>query len=127
MSFLKKLGQILATVGATALGVGPLVAPLFGSKGNQITTGVGTVVNDLTAISSVIVQIETALQGQAGADKFKAATALVGPIIKTSQIVSGKKIGDPVLLQKGIDTVTQGVVDVLNSIHPDSVTAEVHT
>lgn len=125
MSFLKKLGQILATVGATAVGIGPLVTPLFGSKGAQASAGIGTVVNDLTSISSVIVQIETALQGQAGADKFKAAVALVGPIIKTSQIVSGKKIADPVLLQKGIDEVTQGMVDVLNSIHPDSVTKEV--
>ena len=32
MSFLKKLGQILATVGATAVGIGPLVTPLFGSR-----------------------------------------------------------------------------------------------
>jgi hypothetical protein len=127
MSFLKKLGQILATVGATAVGVGPLVTPLFGSKGGQAAAGVGTVVNDLTAISSVIIQIETALQGQAGADKFKAAVALVGPIIKTSQIVSGKKIADPVLLQKGIDEVTQGMVDVLNSIDQASVTKEVQT
>ena len=83
--------------------------------------------NDLTAISSVIIQIETALQGQAGADKFKAAVALVGPIIKTSQIVSGKKIADPVLLQKGIDEVTQGMVDVLNSIDQASVTKEIQT
>jgi hypothetical protein len=126
MSFLKKLGQVLATVGATALGVGPLVAPLLGSKGNQVSAGIPTVINDLTAISSVVIQIETALQGQAGADKFKAAVALVGPIIKTSQIVSGKKIADPALLDKGIEEVTQGVVDVLNSLNADSVSTEVH-
>ena len=126
MSFLKKLGQILGTVGATALGVGPLVAPLLGSKGSQASAGIPTVINDLTAISSVVIQIETALQGQAGADKFKAAVALVGPIIKTSQIVSGKKIADPALLDKGIQEVTQGVVDVLNSLNADSVSTEVH-
>jgi len=127
MSFLKKLGQVLATVGATALGVGPLVAPLFGSKGNQVSGGIPTAINDLTAISSVVIQIETALQGQAGADKFKAAVALVGPIIKTSQMVSGKKIADPDLLDKGIQEVTQGVVDVLNSLNADSISTEVHT
>jgi phage-related tail protein len=127
MSFLKKLGQVLATVGATALGVGPLVAPLLGSKGNQVSAGISTAINDLTAISTVVIQIETALQGQAGADKFKAAVALVGPIIKTSQIVSGKKIADPALLDKGIQEVTQGVVDVLNSLDADSVSSEVHS
>jgi len=131
MSFLKKLGQILATVGAGALGIGPLVAPLFGSKGTQVAGQVGgvvgTAVNDFTAIASVIVQIETALQGKSGPDKLQAAIALVGPIIKTSQIVSGKKIADPALLDKGIMGVTNAMVDVLNSIHSDSVSAEVHT
>jgi hypothetical protein len=127
MSFLKKLGQVVATIGATALGVGPLVTPLFGSKGGQAAAGVNAVLNDLTAISSVVIQIETALQGQAGADKFKAAVALVGPIIKTSQLVSGKKVADQAMLQKGIEGVTQGVVDVLNSLHEDSVNTEVHT
>jgi hypothetical protein len=126
MSFLKKLGQVLGTIGASALGIGPLVGPLFGSKGNQ-AAGVSTVVNDLTSISSVIIQIETALRGQVGADKFKAAVALVGPIIKTSQLVSGKKVADDTLMEKGIAGVTQGVVDVLNSLHEDSVTTEVHT
>ncbi|HJZ83501.1 MAG TPA: hypothetical protein VKD91_24235 [Pyrinomonadaceae bacterium] len=130
MSFLKKLGQVLATVGAGALGVGPMVAPLFGSKGTQVAGQVagfvGTAVNDFTAISSVIVQIETALQGKSGPDKLQAAIALVGPIIKTSQIVSGKKIADPALLDKGIMGVTNAMVDILNSIHPDSVNSEVH-
>lgn len=125
MSFLKKLGQVIATVGATALGVGPLVTPLFGSKGGKVEGAVGPAVNDLTAIGSLIIQIETALQGQAGADKFKAAVALVGPLIKTSELVAGKKVADPDMLNKGIDGVTQGVVDVLNSLHPDSVSTEV--
>jgi hypothetical protein len=125
MSFLKKLGQVIATVGATALGVGPLVTPLFGSKGGKVEGLMAPAVNDLTAIGSLIIQIETALQGQDGADKFRAAVALVGPLIKTSQLVSGKKVSDPDMLKKGIDGVTQGVVDVLNSLHPDSVGTEV--
>lgn len=125
MNFLKKLGQIIATVGATALGIGPLVAPLFGSKGQQVTQTLGTVSNDLTAIGTVVVQIETALQGKTGQDKLAAAIALVGPIIMTSQLVSGKKIADSALLQKGIGEITQGVVDVLNSLHQDSVKTEV--
>jgi len=127
MSFLKKLGQIFATIASTALGIGPLVSPLFGSKGDKVAGDIAIVANDLTLIGGVIVQVETALQGQTGVDKFRAAVALVGPIIRTSQIVSGKKIADPVLMQKGIEEVTQGMVDILNSIHSDSVSTEVKT
>lgn len=125
MSFLKKLGLVLGQVGATAIGIGPLVAPLFGAGGQRVTSVIATVVNDLTEIGKVVAAIEAALQGKEGADKFKAAVALVGPIIKTSQLVSGKKIADPALLQKGIEEVTQGVVDVLNSLDAESVGKEV--
>ena len=125
MSFLKKLGLVLAQVGATAVGLGPIVAPLFGSGAGKVIQVAATVANDLTAIGSVIAQIETALQGKEGVEKFRAAVALVGPIVRTSQLVSGKKIADEALLQKGIEGITQGVVDVLNAIHQDSVKLEV--
>src|SRR5688572_18451498 len=125
MSFLKKLGLVLAQVGATAVGLGPIVAPLFGSGAGKVIQVAATVANDLTAIGSVIAQIETALQGKEGVEKFRAAVALVGPIVRTSQLVSGKKIADEALLQKGIEGITQGVVDVLNSISADSVKLEV--
>lgn len=127
MSFLKKLGLVLTQVGATAVGLGPIVAPLFGSGAGKVVQGISTVSNDLTTIASLIVQVELALQGKTGPEKFQAALNLVGPIIKTSQLVAGKKIADEALLQKGITEVTQGVVDVLNSLHQESVSKEVKT
>lgn len=127
MTFLKKLGQILLQVGTTALGISPLITPLFGNKGTAATGTISTVANDLTSIASVIVQIETALAGKTGADKLAAAINLVGPIIKTSQLVSGKKIADANLMAQGIAAVTQGMVDVLNSLHPDAVSAVLTT
>jgi hypothetical protein len=127
MSFLKKLGMVLAQVGATAVGIGPIITPLFGSSSSKAAQTFSTVTNDLTTIASLIVQVEVALQGKAGPEKFQAALNLVGPIIKTSQLVSGKKIADETLLQKGITEVTQGVVDVLNSLHQESVNKEVKT
>jgi len=125
MSFLKKLGTVIAQVGALAIGIGPLVSPMLGSKGDKVGGDVATIANDLTLIAQVVVQIETALQGQTGADKRKAAIALIGPIIKTSQIVSGKKIADAALLETGIGQITDGVVAVLNSIHEESIKTEV--
>ena len=127
MSFLKKLGLVLAQVGATAVGLGPIIAPLFGSGAGKANQVISTVTNDFTTIASLIVQVEVALQGKSGPEKFQAALNLVGPIIRTSQLVSGKKIADEALLQKGITEVTQGVVDVLNSLHQESVSKEVKT
>jgi len=125
MSFLKKLGIVLAGVASTALGIGPIVAPLLGG-GNKAAGVVGAVTNDLTSIGSVIAQVETIFAGQdnMGPQKLSAAVALVGPIIRTSQLVSGKKIADEAKLKSGIAGVTQGIVDVLNSLHPDSVSTE---
>lgn len=125
MSFLKKLGMVVAQVGALALGIGPLVSPLFGSKGDQVGGQIQTISNDLTLIAQIVVQIETALMGKSGAEKREAAIRLIGPIIRTSQIVSGKKIADAALLETGIGQITDGVVAVLNSIHEESVKTEI--
>lgn len=125
MSFLKKLGQMAAQIGALALGIGPLVSPMFGSKGDKIGGDIGTIANDLTLVAQTVIQIETALQGKTGAEKREAAIRLIGPIIKTSQMVSGKKIADVALLETGIGQITDGVVAVLNSIHEESVKLEI--
>ncbi len=125
MSFLKKLGIVLAQVGATAVGLGPIVAPLFGSNAGKVAQGISSVVNNLTQVATIIAQIEVALSGKEGVEKFRAAVALVGPIIRTSELVSGKKIADEVLFQKGVQGITQGVVDVLNALKAESVDKEV--
>ena len=121
MTFLKKLGQLLATLSAVAAGVYPLVQPLLGSgKAKEIT---GTAVNDLTQIASLVVQIETALQGKPGAEKLAALIPLVANVVKTSEVVSGKKIANEDLFTKGVQELAQGAVDVLNSLHEDAATA----
>jgi hypothetical protein len=120
VTFLKKLGQILLKVVGIAAGVGPVITPFLGSgKAGQVT---GTVVNDLTSIGSLVVQIETAfaaIPGATGAQKLQAALPLVSNIIKTSELVSGKKIANEALFTQACQEYTQATVDLLNSIHPD--------
>lgn len=114
ISFLKKLGADLAKFAAIAAGVGPIVLPLLGSgKASTVAT---TAVNDLTSIGQLALQIETAMQGQPGAAKLAALIPLVGNVIKTSELVSGKKIANPDLFNKSIQEFCQGTVDLLNSI-----------
>lgn len=120
MTFLKKLGEILLKVVGIAAGVGPIVAPFLGSGSAAKVTN--TVVNDLTSIGSVVVQIETAfaaVPNSSGPQKLQAAIPLVSNIIKTSELVSGKKIANEALFTQACQEFTQATVDLLNSIHQD--------
>jgi len=124
MSFLKKLGQILLSVAGVAAGVGPIVLPFLGSGKSQ--TIAGTVVNDLTAIGSTIATVETAfaaVPGSTGAQKLQAAIPLISNIIKTSQLVSGKKIANQAMFTQACTEITQGMVDLLNSLDAATVVA----
>lgn len=121
MTFLKKLGQILVNVAGAAAGIGPIIAPFYGS-GGKVDKAIDTGVNDLTSIAQLVVTIETAfaaVPGSTGAQKLQALVPLVSNIISTSQVVSGKKVANSDLFTKGCTEVAQGMVDVLNAIHPD--------
>lgn len=120
LTFLKKLGQIILQVGGVATGLYPLVQPLLGS--GKAATVAGTGVNDLTQIAKLVIQIEAAfgaVPGMTGAQKLQALVPLVKNIITTSEIVVNKKVANDELFSKGCTEIAQGVVDVLNSIHPD--------
>ena len=83
MTFLKKLGQILANIAGIAVGIGPIITPFLGS--GKAAQAVNTGINDLTAIGTIIVQIETAfaaVPGSTGAQKLQASIPLIGNIIK---------------------------------------------
>ncbi len=121
MNFLKKLGTILANVAGAAVGIGPIIQPFLGSgKAGQIET---KAVNDLTSIGSLVVTIQAAfasVPGATGAQKLQALVPLVANIVKTSEMVAGKKIADEARFTLGNQEIAQGVYDVLSSIHEDA-------
>jgi DNA mismatch repair protein MutH len=120
MSFLKKLGVFLAKgakIGAQLAGILPMVQPMLGSAGPQIVKGV----NDFSQIAAMISLIEVAMQGKPGNEKFAAVIPLIRNIVLTSEAVSGKKIQNDLLFTKGVEEVAQGMVDILNAVHPDEV------
>lgn len=117
MTFLKKLGQILGAISGISSVVGPIVQPFLGS--GKAATVAGTVTNDLTAMGSAIAQIETAfgaVAGSTGAQKLQASIPLIGNIIKTSELVVGKKIANESLFTQAIQEYAQATADLLNSI-----------
>lgn len=120
MTFLKKLGQILAEAVALAAGLGPIIKPFLGSgKAGQIAT---TAINDLTQIGQIVTTVEAVVQTPgSGAQKLAAAVPLVKSIIQSSELVVGKKIANEALFEQACTEYTQATVDLLNSIHPDEV------
>lgn len=121
MTFLKKLGQALLQGVAVVTGIWPIVQPLFGSHTAAAQTA-GTVVNDFTQIAGIVAQVEAVIQTPgSGAAKLSAAIPLVTNIVKTSELVAGKKIANETLFVQACSEITQGMVDLLNSLHPDNV------
>jgi len=117
MNFLKKLGTILANVAGIAVGIGPIITPFLGSgKAGSIAS---TTTNDLTLIAQLVLQAEAMMQQTPGAQRMTAVLPLITNVIKTSELVSGKKIADEATFNKGCQEVAQGVFDVLSGIHGD--------
>lgn len=120
MTFLKKLGQILAKAVAIAVGIGPVVLPFLGS--GKASTAVTTGVNDLVQISGIVTTVEAVLQTPgSGAAKLAAAVPLVKGIIQSSELVVGKKIANEALFEQACTEYTQATVDLLNSLDASGV------
>lgn len=123
MTFLKKLGSVLAKGLAVATGIWPLVSGLFGSSttGQEIVKYGNTAINDLSQIAGIVVNAEAMLQTPgSGAAKLAAAGPLVANVIRTSEVISGKKIANEDLFIQGATKITSGMADILNSLHPDA-------
>ncbi len=120
MTFLKKLGQVLLKIVGIALQIEPLAAPFIGSA----SVKAAGVINDLTAIGQVVVQAEALIQGTGtGATKLAAASPLVANIIKTSELMIGKKVKDEAAFVKACQEITGGVADLLNSLDESTIKA----
>jgi len=120
VSFLKKLGKILANAAAIAVGIGPVIQPFLGS--GKAASIAGTVTNDLTQVAQIVTTVEAVIQTPgSGAAKLAAAVPLVKGIIQSSELVIGKKVANEALFEQACTEYTQATVDLLNSLHPDGV------
>jgi hypothetical protein len=119
MTFLKKLGQILAQVGQFAIGIEPLIDRMLPNGGGIVRT----VSQDLTEMANVVVNIETLanVMGTPGPDRLKQVAALLGPIVLQSAVVAKHDIGNPALFQQSLTGYAQATVDLLNSLKADNI------
>ena len=117
MTFLSKLGQFLAKALVIANFGEPLIQPFLGAAAPKTAQVVAAGVNDLTQVGQVVVQAEALIQGPGtGASKLAAASPLVANIIKTSELVSGKKIANDALFASSCTAITSAVAGSLNSL-----------
>ena len=113
MSFLKKLGQVIAKGISVVAEYGPLALRFVPGAGPIVAA----VTSELTQIAQIIVLIEAAFQAPgSGPDKLKAATPLVAQAILNSSLVAGHEIHDQALFLQGSSKIADGTVDVLNSL-----------
>jgi hypothetical protein len=116
MKFLKVLGTILSRGLGIFLGIEPLLTPFIGSANGTPAK----VINDLTSVGQIVVQAEALIQGEGlGATKLAAATPLVANVVRTSELVSGRKIENEAEFIAACQKITSGVADVINSLHHD--------
>lgn len=118
MTFLKKLGGLLAKGVSIASGIGPLVLAFLGAGRAQ---EIGErVVDDLAQLSQIAVMAEALNQTPgSGAEKLAAATPLALQILRSSQVFAGKKIANEALAEQGASKIISGLADFMNSIHAD--------
>lgn len=123
MTFLSKLGGIIATVAGLFAGFGGVIQKQWpGSSGI-----IETVSKDIAEVGNIVAEVEAfgQLKGLSGADKAKMAGPLVAQVLLSGSLLSGKKIADPIAFQAACVTIAGGVADVLNSVHPDATKAVV--
>lgn len=119
MSFLKKLGNIIATITGIFTGFAPFLTKELPGTGQVVQV----ISKDLAAVSDAVVNAEALgqMQGMSGADKAKYLAPLVAQIILSGSIVAGKKIADQALFLQGCGNLGGAVADILNSLHSDGV------
>lgn len=121
MTFLKKLGQVIANIAGIVTGVGPIFSAAVPKAGSTIAV----ITTDLQQIAGVIQTVEAigaaATTAIPGAEKLRMATPLVAQAILQSTLLAGKHIANETLYKQGAQKVADGMADILNSLHDNGV------
>ncbi len=121
MTWLSKVGAVLARILGFVSGVAPLIAPSFGQQAGSVAT---KTVSELTQFRDIIVTAETMFQAagqqKSGPLKLKAAAPFFGKIITQSEAFAGLKIANQDKYNQAILNITSAFADLLNTFDPNS-------
>lgn len=123
MTFLQKLGSILAKGLQIVLGVAPILQAVY----PQASGAIGTAENDLNAIAQIVVEVEAVGQTLSlpGTQKLTAAAPLVAQVIMQSSLLVGRKIANQALFNQAASEIAGGMADLLNSLHDNVETTNI--
>jgi hypothetical protein len=118
LTFLKKFGEYILKGLQIVTGVAPVIATVVTAQSPENAGKVQTGLTDLSAIASIIQNVEAFGQALslAGADKLKAAQPLVAQMILQSALLANHKIANAALFTQGTTKVADGMADILNSL-----------
>lgn len=127
MSWLKKLGQVVAAGSKVAgtfvpvVGIfGPMIDAMLPGDQSKIISGAQVGLNQLVSIAAIVETMGT-VNGLSGADKFKTATPLITQLILRSDFMLTHKIQDAAMFEKAMMGFTQATVDLSNSLDATSI------
>lgn len=122
MTFLQKLGTILAKTLQIVIGFAPAIQAAI----PQASGPLAVLQDKLQRIADLVVQAEAIGQalGIAGPDKLKGITPLIAQEILSSSLLVGHVITNQALFLQGAASIGSGVADVLNSLQADAIQTE---
>lgn len=124
VSFLEKAGEVILTTAASYEGFGSIIQALLPSA--KAKTVVATLGSDIVSVAGVVTNIEATFaavtSAPTGTLKLQAAVPQVAAIVQAALGFTKDAIQNPALYQQGVKEITQGVVDILNSVKASSVT-----
>lgn len=115
MHWLKLIGLGIVKGAQIFSGFSPLAKASLNDRGDQV---IDQIEDSLNQVASILVQVEAigaALQ-LTGDQKLTAATPLITQLILKSDLLTGKRIDDPVLFNQGVQDLVNSVVKILNSV-----------
>lgn len=120
MKWLSLVGKILITGTKLITGLGPTLFPAQSGA-------IGRISDTLERITDIVIGVEAFGQvlNISGPDKLRAAVPLATQVFLKSDLLIGKKIGDPILFAQGVKKVVDGIADILNSIKDDVDTQDI--
>ena len=120
MTFLAKLGSILARVVGVATGVEPIVNTVLP---NSVQAKIAPISSELTDIAGELAAAEQVFQtlqaqGNTLTDAQKLAVALpyISQIVNASPLMSNKKIANEDQFKSGLSNLTSAVEQIVNSL-----------
>lgn len=119
MGFLKKLGSVLAKVGAIVVGINPFIP-------DQYKDEAALVVDKMSQLHSLIIQVEAmgAALNLTGQQKLEAITASATALFLQSATLAGHEVADKAMFIEAVRETVSAQVKMLNALKGDNVKTE---